>query len=68
MSVKIKGNSLPLTFYVLTADLKYFAVARNAQRHFFSLESSNMNNFIEMMSYSIEIDFLAQVNVSMLSE
>lgn len=68
MSVKIKGNSLPLTFYVLTADLKYFAVTRNAQRHFFSLESSNMNNFIEMMSYSIEIDFLAQVNVSMLSE
>lgn len=60
MSVKTKGNNLPLTFYVLTAYLKYFSVARKAQRHFLSLEGSNMNNFIEVMSYSIEIDFLAQ--------
>lgn len=62
MSVKIKGNSLPLTFYVLTAYLKYFSVARKAQRHFLSLESGNMNNFIEIMSDSIEIDFLAQTH------
>lgn len=60
MSVKIKGNSLPLTFYALTAYLKYFSVVRKAQRHFVSLESSNMNHFIEIISDSIEIDFLAQ--------
>lgn len=39
--------------------LQYFLVVGKPQRHFLSLESHNMNKFIQMMSYSTEIAFLA---------